>query len=194
MEIAEPADDLVPLEIAIEDLRAARDGRGLYERRPRDHRALRRTRGRSAPLSRPYPADGARGLLGRLDARARRRDARKVLPLQEGLPLVGGMARPTPGYTPTRSARTSRKLGAEHLPLAAPAIAPVVVQPGRTVALPGIGDTLAEGAACDVAVVGLGGYYPHRRWSRRGTSRWRSFSGSGSARHRGRRLLPLPGR
>jgi deoxyribonucleoside regulator len=54
----------------------------------------------------------------------------------------------------------AEKLGAECLHLAAPAIARSSRSRAELVAMPGIGDTLAEGAACDVAVVGIGGILP----------------------------------
>jgi deoxyribonucleoside regulator len=77
------------------------------------------------------------------------------------VPLVGGMGKAhTRLHSNEVCADLAEKLGAEHLPLAAPAIARSSSSRAELVALPGIGDTLAEGAACDVAVVGLGGILP----------------------------------
>jgi deoxyribonucleoside regulator len=54
----------------------------------------------------------------------------------------------------------AEKLGAECLHLAAPAIARSSRSRAELVAMPGIGDTLAEGTTCDVAAVGIGGILP----------------------------------
>jgi DNA-binding transcriptional regulator LsrR (DeoR family) len=55
----------------------------------------------------------------------------------------------------------AEKLGVECLHLAAPAIARSAWSRSELAALPGIEDTLTEGAACDVAVVGIGGILPN---------------------------------
>jgi DNA-binding transcriptional regulator LsrR (DeoR family) len=57
-------------------------------------------------------------------------------------------------------ATLAQKLGVESPRLDAPAIARSAESRSELAALPGIEDTLAEGAACDVAVVGIGGILP----------------------------------
>jgi deoxyribonucleoside regulator len=54
----------------------------------------------------------------------------------------------------------AEKLYVECLDLAAPAIAPSLRSRTELMEMPGIEDVLAEGAACDVAVVGIGGIIP----------------------------------
>ena len=57
-------------------------------------------------------------------------------------------------------ATLAEKLDVECLHLSAPAVAPSSRARAELVALPGIWDTLREGAGCDVAVVGMGGILP----------------------------------
>ena len=77
------------------------------------------------------------------------------------VPLVGGMGKAHIRlHSNEVCAALAEKLEAEHLTLAAPAIARSSLSRAELAALPGIGDTLAEGAACDVAVMGIGGILP----------------------------------
>jgi DNA-binding transcriptional regulator LsrR (DeoR family) len=77
------------------------------------------------------------------------------------VPLVGGMGKAQAQLHSNQvCADLAEKLDAECLHLAAPAIARSSGSRAELVALPGIEDTLAEGAACDVAVVGIGGILP----------------------------------
>ena len=74
------------------------------------------------------------------------------------VPLVGGMGRAESALHSNQiSANLAEKLSAEALYLSAPAIAPSPQSRAELMATPGIEDVLAEGAACDVAVVGIGG-------------------------------------
>jgi deoxyribonucleoside regulator len=77
------------------------------------------------------------------------------------VPLVGGMGKAQAQLHSNQvCADLAEKLGAEHLHLDAPAIARSSQSRSELVALPGIEDTLAEGAACDGAVMGIGGILP----------------------------------
>src|ERR687894_565439 len=77
------------------------------------------------------------------------------------VPLVGGMGKAQAQLHSNQvCADLAEKLDAECLHLAAPAIARSSGSRAELAALPGIEDTLAEGAACDVAVVGIGGILP----------------------------------
>ena len=77
------------------------------------------------------------------------------------VPLVGGVGRTEAALHSNQVCATlAEKLHAESLDLAAPAIAPSAQSRAELMAMPGIEDVLAEGAACDVAVVGIGGILP----------------------------------
>jgi deoxyribonucleoside regulator len=77
------------------------------------------------------------------------------------VPLVGGVGRTEAALHSNQVCATlAEKLDAEALNLAAPAIAPSALSRAELMAVPGIEDVLAEGAACDVAVVGIGGILP----------------------------------
>ena len=77
------------------------------------------------------------------------------------LPLVGGMGKAeTDLHSNELCATFAERLGVDHGQLAAPAIAPSARFRAELMSTPGIGDILAEGAACDATVVGIGGVLP----------------------------------
>ncbi len=77
------------------------------------------------------------------------------------VPLVGGMGRTeTALHSNQVCATLAEKLYVESLDLASPAIAPSSRSRAELMEMPGIEDVLTEGAACDVAVVGIGGILP----------------------------------
>jgi deoxyribonucleoside regulator len=77
------------------------------------------------------------------------------------VPLVGGMGSTKAELHSNQVCTTlAERLYAESLDLAAPAIAPSPRIRAELMKLPGIEDVLAEGAACDVAVAGIGGILP----------------------------------
>jgi deoxyribonucleoside regulator len=78
------------------------------------------------------------------------------------VPLVGGVGRTEAALHSNQVCTTlAEKLYVESLDLAAPAIAPSAQSRAELMTVPGIEDVLAEGAACDVAVVGIGGILPN---------------------------------
>jgi deoxyribonucleoside regulator len=77
------------------------------------------------------------------------------------VPLLGGMGRVKGSLHSNQIGTTlGEKLHVECPHLAAPAIARSAQSRAELMEMPGIEDVLAEGAACDVAVVGAGGLLP----------------------------------
>jgi deoxyribonucleoside regulator len=162
IEIAEPADDLVPLEIALEERYGLREAVVVATSEDRESTELLAGRAGAALLSRVCTPETVLGISWGVSMRALA-DATPVRAFRckKVVPLVGGMGKAhTRLHSNEVCADLAEKLGAEHLPLAAPAIARSFSSRAELVALPGIGETLAEGAACDVAVVGIGGILP----------------------------------
>jgi deoxyribonucleoside regulator len=162
IEIAEPADDLVPLEISLEDRYGLREV--VVVARSEDRRTTELSAGRAgaALLARVCTPETVLGISWGVSMRALA-DAtpRRAFRCTKVVPLVGGMGKAhTQLHSNQVCADLAEKLGAECLHLAAPAIARSSRSRAELVAMPGIGDTLAEGAACDVAVVGIGGILP----------------------------------
>lgn len=162
IEIAEPDDDLVSLEIAIEDHYGLHEAVVVSTSEDRKTTELSAGRAGAALLSRVCTQKTVLGVSWGVSMRALA-DATPVRSFRckKVVPLVGGMGKAhTRLHSNEVCADLAEKLGAEHLPLAAPAIARSASSRAELVALPGIGDTLAEGAACDVAIVGIGGILP----------------------------------
>ncbi len=162
IEIAEPADDLVPLEISLENRFGLREAIVVATSEDRVATELSAGRSGAALLARVCGPETVLGISWGVSMRALA-DAtpRRSVRCKKIVPLVGGM-----GQVHTRlhsnevCADLAEKLGAEHLSLAAPAIARSSRSRSELAALPGIRDTLAEGTACDVAVFGIGGILP----------------------------------
>src|ERR671917_741391 len=162
IEIAEPAGDSSPLEIALENRYGLEEA--LVTPTSEDRQATELSAGRtgSTLLARVCTPETSLGLSWGVSVRAlvdatpsRAFACRKVVP------LVGGMGKAQAQLHANQvCADLAEKLDAECLHLAAPAIARSSGSRAELVALPGIEDTLAEGAACDVAVVGIGGILP----------------------------------
>lgn len=162
IEIAEPDDDLVSLEIAIEDHYGLHEAVVVSTSGDRKTTELSAGRAGAALLSRVCTQQTVLGVSWGVSMRALA-DATPLRSFRckKVVPLVGGMGKAhTRLHSNEVCADLAEKLGAEHLPLAAPAIARSASSRAELVALPGIGDTLAEGAACDVAIVGIGGILP----------------------------------
>ncbi|HEU4494230.1 MAG TPA: sugar-binding transcriptional regulator [Rubrobacteraceae bacterium] len=162
IEIAEPDDDLVSLEIAIEDHYGLHEAVVVSTSEDRKTTELSAGRAGAALLSRVCTQQTVLGVSWGVSMRALA-DATPLRSFRckKVVPLVGGMGKAhTRLHSNEVCADLAEKLGAEHLPLAAPAIARSASSRAELVALPGIGDTLAEGAACDVAIVGIGGILP----------------------------------
>ena len=162
IELAEPANSLVPLEIALEDRYGLREVVVVTTSDDRGATELSAGRAGASLLARVCGRETVLGVSWGVSMRALA-DAtpRRSFRCKRVVPLVGGM-----GNVHTRlhsnevCADLAEKLGVEHLPLAAPAIARSASSRAELVALPGIGDTLAQGAACNVAVMGIGGILP----------------------------------
>ena len=162
IEIAEPADDLVPLEIAIEDHHGLREVVVVATSEDRETTELSAGRAGAALLARVFTPQTVLGISWGVSMRALA-DATPVRSFRckKVVPLVGGMGKAHIRlHSNEVCAALAEKLEAEHLTLAAPAIARSSLSRAELAALPGIGDTLAEGAACDVAVMGIGGILP----------------------------------
>jgi deoxyribonucleoside regulator len=162
IEIAEPADDLVPLEIAIEDHHGLREVVVVATSEDRETTELSAGRAGAALLARVCTPQTVLGISWGVSMRALA-DATPVRSFRckKVVPLVGGMGKAHIRlHSNEVCAALAEKLEAEHLTLAAPAIARSSLSRAELAALPGIGDTLAEGAACDVAVMGIGGILP----------------------------------
>ena len=182
IEIAEPADDLVPLEISLEYRYGLREAVVVATSEDRDITELSAGRAGAALLARVCTPGTVLGISWGISMRALA-DAtpRRAFRCSKVVPLVGGMGKAhTQLHSNQVCADLAEKLGAECLHLAAPAIARSSRSRAELVAMPGIGDTLAEGASCDVAAVGIGGYSPARPWWKPGTSLRRSSWGSGN--------------
>jgi deoxyribonucleoside regulator len=162
IEIAEPADDLVPLEIAIEDRHGLREVVVVATSEDRETTELSAGRAGAALLARVCTPQTVLGISWGVSMRSLA-DATPVRSFRckKVVPLVGGMGKAHIRlHSNEVCAALAERLEAEHLTLAAPAIARSSLSRAELAALPGIGDTLAEGAACDVAVVGIGGILP----------------------------------
>jgi deoxyribonucleoside regulator len=162
IEIAEPADDLVPLEISLEDRYGLREAVVVATSEDRATTELSAGRAGAALLARVCTPETVLGISWGVSMRALA-DAtpRRAFRCRKVVPLVGGMGKAhTQLHSNQVCADLAEKLGAECLHLAAPAIARSSRSRAELVAMPGIGDTLAEGAACDVAVMGIGGILP----------------------------------
>ncbi len=162
IEIAEPAGDFSPLEIALENRYGLEEA--LVATTSEDRQATELSAGRTCAglLARVCTPKTVLGLSWGVSVRAvvdatppRAFACRKVVP------LVGGMGKAQAELHSNQvCAGLAEKLGVEALNLAAPAIARSARSRSELAALPGIADTLAEGKACDVAVAGIGGILP----------------------------------
>lgn len=162
IEIAEPADDLVPLEIAVEDRHGLREVVVVATSEDRETTELSAGRAGVALLARVCTPQTVLGVSWGVSMRALA-DATPVRSFRckKVVPLVGGMGKAHIRlHSNEVCADLAEKLEAEHVTLAAPAIARSSMSRAELAALPGIGETLAEGAACDVAVAGIGGILP----------------------------------
>lgn len=162
VEIAEPSGDHVGLEIALEN-RFGLDEVVISET-SENREATERATGRAgaALLARICNRETKLGLSWGVSLRALADSTpRHLFACAKVVPLVGGM-----GNAKTRlhsnqvCAALAEKLDVESLHLAAPAIVGSPESRSELAELPGIEETLAEGAECDVAVVGIGSILP----------------------------------
>jgi deoxyribonucleoside regulator len=162
IEIAEPAGDFAPLEIALENRYGLEEVLVVATSEDRDTTELSAGRAGAALLARLCTAHTVLGLSWDVSVRALA-DAtpQRAFGCKRVVPLVGGMGKAQAQLHSNQvCADLAEKLDAECLHLAAPAIVRSSGSRTELAALPGIEDTLTEGAACDVAVVGIGGVLP----------------------------------
>jgi DNA-binding transcriptional regulator LsrR (DeoR family) len=162
IEIAEPTADFVPLEIALEDRFGLSEALVVASSDERRSTELTAGMAGGSMLTRLCDRNTALGIAWGVSLRALA-DAlpARAFSCSSVVPLVGGMGRAEAALHSNQVCATlSEKLGVEPRYLAAPAIAPSSSSHDELMGMPGIGDVLAEGAACDVAVVGIGGILP----------------------------------
>jgi DNA-binding transcriptional regulator LsrR (DeoR family) len=162
VEIAEPTGDFAPLEIALENRYGLSEALVVSSAEERRATELAAGMAGGAILARICTRATVLGLAWGMSLRA----LADALPLRAFMcsrivPLVGGMGRTEAALHSNQVCTTlAEKLYVECLDLAAPAIAPSLRSRTELMEMPGIEDVLAEGAACDVAVVGIGGILP----------------------------------
>lgn len=162
IEIAEPEEGATSLEIALEEEFGVSEAIVVPTRETRAATEAAAGGASVALLSRMCGPETTLGLSWGVSLRALA-DAtgRKAFACGKVVPLVGGMGKARASLHSSQvCADVAEKLGTECLHLAAPAIAHSRRSREEIAALPGIDDVLAEGAACDVAVVGIGGILP----------------------------------
>lgn len=162
IEIAEPVGGFAALEIALEDRYGLEETVIVPSGDDRAGTELTVGRAGTELLSHLCNEKTSLGLSWGVSLRALADTTpQKAFPCGKVVPLVGGMGMAGAQLHSNQvCADLAERLGAEHSPLAAPAIAPSTRAREELVALPGIKEVLAEGAACDVAVVGIGGILP----------------------------------
>ncbi len=162
IEIAEPAGDSSPLEIALENRYGLEEA--LVAPTSQDRQATELSAGRTgaALLARVCTPKTSLGISWGVSVRALvEATPSRAFACRKVVPLVGGMGKAQVQLHSNQvCADLAEKLGVEALNLAAPAIARSARSRSDLVALPGIEDTLVEGKACDVAVAGIGGILP----------------------------------
>jgi deoxyribonucleoside regulator len=163
IEIAEPVGDFAPLEIALENRFGLSEA--LVVSPGDERRATEMAAGMAggALLARICTRATVLGIAWGISMRALA-DALppRAFMCHKIVPLVGGVGRTEAALHSNQVCTTlAEKLYVESLDLAAPAIAPSAQSRAELMTVPGIEDVLAEGAACDVAVVGIGGILPN---------------------------------
>lgn len=162
IEIAESSGDHAGLEIALENRFGL--GEAVIAETREDRETTERATGRAgaALLTRVCDRETKLGLSWGVSLRALVESTpRRSFACAKIVPLVGGMGKAkTRLHSNQVCAALAEKLEVETLHLAAPAIARSPESRSELVELPGIEETLAEGAGCDVAVVGIGGILP----------------------------------
>lgn len=162
IEIAEPAGDFTSLEIALEEKFGLSEAVVVSPGEARAPTEAAAGRAGAALLARLCTPDTVLGISWGVSLRALADTMpRRAFACEKVVPLVGGMGKAQASLHSNQvCAGIAEKLDVESLNLAAPAIARSKQSREEISALPGIDDVLAEGAACDVAVVGIGGILP----------------------------------
>jgi deoxyribonucleoside regulator len=162
IEIAEPTGDYASLEIALENRYGLSEALVVASGEERRSTEMAAGMAAGALLARICTRASVLGLGWGISLRA----LADALPLRafmcsKVVPLVGGVGRTEAALHSNQVCTTlAEKLHVECLDLAAPAIAPSAQSRAELMKMPGIEDVLMEGAACDVAVFGIGGILP----------------------------------
>lgn len=162
IEIAEPAGDFAPLEIALEDRYGLVEALVVDSSEDRQSTELAAGGVGGSLLARLCTAESVLGVSWGVSVRALA-EAVPAMSFRCGkvVPLVGGMGKAeTRLHSNQVCALLAGKLGADYLQLSAPAIARSAQSRDELMEMPGIEDTLTEAASCDVAVAGIGGILP----------------------------------
>ncbi|WP_119068415.1 sugar-binding transcriptional regulator [Rubrobacter indicoceani] len=163
IEIADPAGHFGSLEISLEDRFGLKEAVIVATAEDRSRTEAAAGAAASAMLARLCTAKTVLGLSWGVSVRALAdATARGAFQVGKVVPLLGGMGKAKAGLHSNRiCAELARKLNAEYLSLAAPAMAASPESRAELARTPGIAETLTEGAACDVAVAGMGGILPN---------------------------------
>jgi deoxyribonucleoside regulator len=162
IEIAEPAGDFAPLEIALEDRYGLVEVLVVASSEDRQSTELAAGGVGGALLARLCTAKSILGVSWGVSVRALA-DAVPAMSFRCGkvVPLVGGMGKAEMGLHSNQvCANLAGKLDADYLQLSAPAIVRSSQSRDELMEMPGIAETLEEAASCDVAVAGIGGILP----------------------------------
>lgn len=162
IEIAEPVGDFAPLEIALENRYGVSEALVVASAEERRATELAAGMAGGAILARVCTRATVLGIGWGVSLRALA-DAlpTRAFMCNKIVPLVGGMGRTEAALHSNQVCATlAEKLFVRSLDLAVPAIAPSAESRKELMEMPGIEDVLGEGAACDVAVVGIGGIVP----------------------------------
>lgn len=162
VEIAEPTGDFVPLEISLENRYGLAEALVVDSAEDRGTTDLAAGMAGGAVLARHCTRATVLGVAWGRSVRALADTMpRRAFMCKKIVPLLGGMGRVKGSLHSNQIGTTlGEKLDVECPHLAAPAIARSPESRAELMEMPGIEEVLAEGAACDVAVVGAGGLLP----------------------------------
>lgn len=162
IEVAEPTGDALPMEIALEDRYGLAEARVVHAAEERRATELAAGMAGATVLQRLCDRSTVLGVAWGISLRALADSLpHRAFECGAVVPLVGGMGRTEANlHSNGVCATLSEKLGVEARYLSAPAIAPSRASRDELMGMPGIREIVAEGAACDVAVVGIGGILP----------------------------------
>ena len=162
VEIAEPTGDFVPMEISLEDRYGLSEALVVASAEDRPTTDLAAGMAAGAVLARVCSRATVLGVAwGRSMRALADTTPQRAFACKKIVPLLGGMGRVKGSLHSNRIGTTlAEKLRVECPHLAAPAIARSPESRAELMGMPGIKEVLAEGAACDVAVLGAGGLLP----------------------------------
>ncbi len=162
IEIADPSGDFAALEISLEDRFGLKEALVVPTSENRETTEYAAGSACSTLLARICTSKTVLGLSWGVSVRSLA-DAtgRRAFAVERVVPLLGGMGKAKGRLHSNRvCADLAAKLDADHLQLAAPAIAASPESRAELAHMPGIVDALEEASASDVAVAGIGGILP----------------------------------